>query len=74
MTELALPPLVAMPAFVKLTQHGLGVDSKWHLLDLDGFEQLSGLFLSGFGRKLLFLALLFRGLLLLLIRCATRSV
>lgn len=35
-----------MALLVKLTQHGLGINSEWHLLDLYWFEQLGCLLYS----------------------------
>jgi len=65
--ELALLPLVAVAILEKLADHRLWVDAKWHLLDLHGLEELGGLALGGFGGGLFLLALLFFGLLFLLL-------
>ena len=66
MTELALPPLVAIPLLIELTQHSLRIDPEWHLLHLYGLEQVGGFPLRLLGGGFLFLALCFFGVLLFL--------
>ena len=54
MTELALPPLVAVSLLVELTEDGFGVDAEGDFLNLHGLEEL-GDFAAGVLSGLLFL-------------------
>jgi hypothetical protein len=54
--KLALPSLLTSALFEKLTQHGLGVYSKGHLLDLNGLEEFGGFAFGGFGGQLFLFA------------------
>lgn len=66
-TELALAALLTTTLLVEHTQHGLGVNTERHLLDLDGLEELCCLLLGQLSGLLLGLTLGLLGCLLLFV-------
>ena len=73
-TKFALLALFAVALLEELTQHCLGIGSKWDLLNLYWLEELSGFFARRLGRGLFLLALRLLRRLALLIRRTTRCL
>jgi hypothetical protein len=55
--ELAFLALFAIALLEKLTENGFGVNAEWHLLNLDGFEELGDFFAGLLSGRLFFLLL-----------------
>jgi hypothetical protein len=71
--ELAFLALFAIALLEKLTENGLGVDTEWNLLNLDGFEELGDFFAGLLGGRFFFLFLELFGRFLLLVGGASRG-
>jgi hypothetical protein len=56
MRKLALPSLFTSALFEELTQYSLGIHTKGHFLDLNGFEEFGSFAFCGFGGQLFLVA------------------